>query len=464
MKSYLYRAVSSLTYQLIDFAIITISIWIAYKLYRLSGIGESVIYQKIEIIPVSIFAGLFATFVMRLFRVYQSDSSILNVREISNTTKGLSIAFLLIMVIMVFGKFAISRYVIVFSYIISLVLVIVSKTHIYHKKYFSNSLNVLNKRILIYGAGELGQALYREFNNSPNFGIIPVGFIDDNTEKMGFSISPSGFDTSNGISILGNRYDIKRLKEALKIDEVYIAISNIDTKSLIEIQDILKKEKIKWAFVPNLYGVLVHKLKIEQIGQIPIVSEAEVGSIYERYVKRIFDILVSLIILIVLSPVLLVSTILIRIDTKGPAIFKQNRVGKNGILFNMYKFRTMHVNSDPYSVNPLSQNDPRITSVGKFLRKSSLDELPQIFNILKGNMSLVGPRPEMPFIVETYQEIHRERLKALPGITGLWQLSGDRKKAIHENMDYDLYYIRNISFFMDVAILIETLFFAFRGI
>jgi len=222
MKSYIYKVVSSLTNQLIDFVIITISIWIAYKLYRISGIGESVIYQKIEIIPVSIFAGLFATFVMRLFGVYRSNSSILNVREISNTTKCLTVAFLMIMVIMVFGRVAISRYVIIFSYFISLVLVISSKTYIYHNKYFSNPLNALNKRILIYGAGELGQALYREFNNSPNFGIIPVGFIDDNPEKIGFSISPSGFNTSNGVSILGNRHDIKRLKETLKIDEVSV--------------------------------------------------------------------------------------------------------------------------------------------------------------------------------------------------------------------------------------------------
>ena len=131
MKKNIYRAVSSLTYQLIDFVIITISIWIAYKLYRLSGIGESVIYQKVEIIPVSIFIGLFTTFIMRLLGTYRSDSSILNVKEISNTTKGLTIAFLLIMVIMVFGKFDISRYVIVFSYFISI------RTLIFNKK-FSN--------------------------------------------------------------------------------------------------------------------------------------------------------------------------------------------------------------------------------------------------------------------------------------------------------------------------------------
>ena len=119
---------------------------------------------------------------------------------------------------------------------------------------------------------------------------------------------------------------------------------------------------------------------------------------------------------------------------------------------------------EPYAVNPLDQSDPRITVVGRFLRRMSLDELPQLINVLKGEMSLVGPRPEMPFIVAGYDEIHKERLKVLPGITGLWQLSGDRKKAIHENMDYDLYYIRNMSFFLDMAILIETFIFAFRGI
>jgi lipopolysaccharide/colanic/teichoic acid biosynthesis glycosyltransferase len=151
-------------------------------------------------------------------------------------------------------------------------------------------------------------------------------------------------------------------------------------------------------------------------------------------------------------------------DSKGPVFFRQDRVGKNGKIFQIYKFRSMLTDTDPYSVNPSDQNDPRITSVGRFLRKTSLDELPQIINVLKGDMSFVGPRPEMQFIVAEYDEIHKERLKVLPGITGLWQLSGDRKKAIHENMDYDLYYIRNASFFLDVAILIQTLIFAFRGI
>ena len=453
-----------MTYQLIDFAIATVSIWIAYKLYRISGIGESVIYQKVDIIPVSISIGLFVIVIMRFFKVYQENSSVLNVEEIQNTTKGLTSAFLLIMVILVFGQFAISRYVIIFSYFISLTLVIGLKTYFYHVQSFSASLHKLNRKVLIYGAGELGQALYHEFSNSPKFGIIPVGFIDDNPLIIGRRISRSGFDTSNGINILGNRHDIKRLKESLTIDEIYIAISNIGAEALKEIQGFLRQENIKWKFVPNLYKASMHKLRIEQIGQIPLVSEEESKSFYVPYVKPIFDALVSLIILVILSPIVLIIALLIRMDSKGPVIFRQDRVGKDGKVFEIYKFRTMNIDSNPYSVNPLDQNDPRITKIGKFLRKSSFDEIPQLFNVLKGNMSLVGPRPEMPFIVEQYNEIQRERLRVLPGITGLWQLSGDRKKAIHENMEYDLYYIQNVSFFMDIAILIETLIFAFRGI
>jgi exopolysaccharide biosynthesis polyprenyl glycosylphosphotransferase len=464
MKTNIYRTFSSLTYQLIDFAIVTVSIWIAYKLYRISGIGESVIYQKVDIIPVSMSIGLFVIVIMRFFKVYQENSSVLNVEEIQNTTKGLTSAFLLIMVILVFGRVAISRYVIFFSYFISLTLIIGLKTYFYHVQSFSASLHKLNRKVLIYGAGELGQALYHEFSNSPKFGIIPVGFIDDNPLIIGRRISRSGFDTSNGINILGNRHDIKRLKESLSIDEIYIAISNIGAEALREIQNLLKRENIKWKFVPNLYKASMHKLRIEQIGQIPLVSEEESKSFYVPYVKPIFDILVSLIILIILSPIVLIIALLIRMDSKGPVIFRQDRVGKDGKVFEIYKFRTMDVDSNPYSVNPLDQNDPRITKIGKFLRKISFDEIPQLFNVLKGNMSLVGPRPEMPFIVEQYNEIQRERLRVLPGITGLWQLSGDRKKAIHENMDYDLYYIQNVSFFMDIAILIETLIFAFRGI
>ena len=124
----------------------------------------------------------------------------------------------------------------------------------------------------------------------------------------------------------------------------------------------------------------------------------------------------------------------------------------------------MYTDADPYAVNPTQKLDQRVTKTGKFLRKTSLDELPQLINVLKGEMSLVGPRPEMEFIAKEYDEVQRERLTVKPGITGLWQLSGDRSMAIHENMEYDLFYIKKWSFFLDIAILLKTVVFAFKGL
>jgi len=156
--------------------------------------------------------------------------------------------------------------------------------------------------------------------------------------------------------------------------------------------------------------------------------------------------------------------ILIKMDSPGPVWFKQERVGQNGRVFQMLKFRTMGLETLPYDYSPRASGDPRITRIGRFLRRTSLDELPQLVNVVQGKMSLVGPRPEMPFIVEQYSERHRQRLQVKPGLTGLWQLSGDRAFLIHENVEYDLYYIQHRNFFMDLAILLHTSIFAMRGV
>jgi lipopolysaccharide/colanic/teichoic acid biosynthesis glycosyltransferase len=161
---------------------------------------------------------------------------------------------------------------------------------------------------------------------------------------------------------------------------------------------------------------------------------------------------------------LIAITIWIRMDSPGPALFVQTRVGRNGRPFNMFKFRSMRTDSPQYQESPTASSDDRITRAGRFLRRTSLDEIPQLFNVLFGDMSLVGPRPEMPFIVECYTELHRQRLQVVPGITGLWQLSADRHFQIHENLQYDLYYIQNRNFVMDLAILIHTAFFAMNGV
>jgi len=196
---------------------------------------------------------------------------------------------------------------------------------------------------------------------------------------------------------------------------------------------------------------------------LSVIGRPRRDLIYE-IVKRGFDLFTVLAVVVLLSPVWLLIALLVKLDSPGPVLFRQLRIGMNGKPFSIYKFRSMFVDAPKYAFSPEAAIDPRITRVGRFLRRTSLDELPQVINVLNGDMSLVGPRPEMPFIVGQYTPVQCQRLQVLPGITGLWQLSADRASQIHENLQYDMYYIRNRSFFMDLAVLLHTAVFAMRGV
>lgn len=188
-----------------------------------------------------------------------------------------------------------------------------------------------------------------------------------------------------------------------------------------------------------------------------VVYTKRSNKIYLYFVKPMIDFFVSLLLLILVAPILLIIALLIKLDSRGPVIFKQARIGKDGREFFIYKFRTMYVHVPNQGRSPVSEDDPRITRVGRFLRKTSLDELPQLFNILKGDMSLVGPRPEQKMIVDQYYtDYEMQRFLVKPGITGLWQISMDRTKPIHENLQYDFYYIQNVSFKLDMRIILMT--------
>jgi lipopolysaccharide/colanic/teichoic acid biosynthesis glycosyltransferase len=180
--------------------------------------------------------------------------------------------------------------------------------------------------------------------------------------------------------------------------------------------------------------------------------------------KRAADFAGSLALLILLLPVLVLVAALVRLDSPGPALFRQRRIGKDGEEFLLWKFRSMRVDAPMYAPCPTSNLDPRLTRIGRLIRRISIDELPQLFNVLKGEMSLVGPRPEMPFIVERYTSIERGRLAVKPGITGLWQVSPARALPIHENLQYDLHYIHHQNLMLDGAILLRTIAAVIRGV
>jgi len=299
---------------------------------------------------------------------------------------------------------------------------------------------------------------------SRKLGINPVVFVDDDEEKVGKRVYALGYHHSRSAPIISGPLTAELIKE-YGAGLIVLAIPSLAQQKVSALADVAKETRIMLAFVPSQMihdEALVDYLDIDGI-MLARVNPPQRLYVYEQ-TKRLVDLLLSGVGLIVLSPILALLAFAIRMDSEGPIIFKQQRVGKGGRLFEIYKFRTMRVDAPKYQHSPITANDQRITRVGRILRKTSLDELPQILNVIRGEMSLVGPRPEMPFIVENYGPRERQRLSVVPGITGLWQLSADRSLLIHENPQYDLYYIRNRGFFMDLAILMHTVMFAIKGI
>jgi exopolysaccharide biosynthesis polyprenyl glycosylphosphotransferase len=244
-----------------------------------------------------------------------------------------------------------------------------------------------------------------------------------------------------------------------------------------------RRQRVEFRLAPSVFNLLPQKTEVEQIGVLPMVRLfREPLSDAERFVKRASDILISLIALVILAPVWILISILIRLDSPGGILFRQERVGMDGRIFLCFKFRTMRADADEnihreaYRKNIAGEidstaepvfgkvrNDPRITRIGRWLRRSSLDELPQLLNVLLGDMSIVGARPPIPYEVEEYELWHRRRLDMKPGITGLWQVSGRNRLTFEEMVKLDLYYIENWSLWLDLKIILLTLPAVLRG-
>ncbi|MGI8786648.1 MAG: sugar transferase, partial [Pyrinomonadaceae bacterium] len=291
------------------------------------------------------------------------------------------------------------------------------------------------------------------------------------------------------VPIVGTLDDLPDVIRELAIQEVIITDNTVPSEKLFEAMiRIGREQRVEFRLAPSLYNFLPQKTSVEQIGVLPMVRLfREPLSEAERFTKRAFDILISAAVLILVSPVLFLISLLIKFDSRGAILFRQERVGMDGRKFLCYKFRTMKSDADEnlhreaYRKNIAGatgeanagdaekpvfgkvKNDPRITRVGRFLRRTSLDELPQFLNVLSGEMSVVGARPPIPYEVEDYDIRHRKRLDMKPGITGLWQVSGRNRLTFEEMVQIDLYYIENWSLWLDLKIILLTLPAVLRG-
>ncbi|MBU0510926.1 MAG: sugar transferase [Chloroflexi bacterium] len=227
--------------------------------------------------------------------------------------------------------------------------------------------------------------------------------------------------------------------------------------------------------IPDYFRLALHKATVAEFADLPMLDlRAPALNEYQRMVKRVFDLIVGTILQIVILPPMTLIAIAIKLDSPGPVIFKQQRVGENGQVFWMYKFRSMVQDADLHLADVIKYDendnlihkipdDPRITKVGKFIRRTSLDELPQFFNVLKGDMSLVGPRPELPALVKHYKPWQHKRFAVPQGITGWWQVNGRSDKPLHLHTEDDLYYIQNYSLLLDFQILLKTAWVVLQG-
>jgi exopolysaccharide biosynthesis polyprenyl glycosylphosphotransferase len=285
-----------------------------------------------------------------------------------------------------------------------------------------------------------------------------VGFADDDWE----------YPTPLPAPLIGQLDEVPALVDNHDVQLVLIALPEHRSRQIEKLIKDLGPHPVRVYLVYDLGKIALLRSEVESFGNSLVVGVREpVIQGAPRLVKRIFDLTVSIILFVLTLPLLAMIWVAIKLDSPGPAVYRAERVGENGKLFQMLKFRSMVADADKLRDQSMSTDkegrpiykldrDPRVTRVGRFLRRTSLDELPQLVNVIRGEMSLVGPRPEQPFIVENYDSLERERLAVPPGVTGWWQVSGRSDLPLHLNVHLDLYYVRNYSLFLDLKILFKT--------
>ena len=325
---------------------------------------------------------------------------------------------------------------------------------------------------LVVGRGHESSLFIREMRERPALGYRVIGVVDTQTiEKTG---------NYEGVPVVGTLDDLPEAIRDSGANEVIIADPQVSGDALFEVMMRCGRRRgVEFRIAPSLFNCLPRKTEIDQIGVLPMIRLfREPLSSGARILKRTFDLVISALAIVLLLPFWLLIALLIKLDSKGPVFYTQERVGMDGRLFLLYKFRTMAADADSelhreyqraFIAGRAEANlgddqkptyklfaDPRITRVGKFLRKTSLDEVPQLLNVLLGDMSIVGPRPPIPYEVEAYELWHRKRLDMKPGVTGLWQVSGRNRLPFEEMVRLDLFYIENWSLLLDLKIILRT--------
>jgi exopolysaccharide biosynthesis polyprenyl glycosylphosphotransferase len=321
--------------------------------------------------------------------------------------------------------------------------------------------NVGVDRVLLIGAGDVGRMVMRTVAARPDFGYQLIGFLDDNPAKSQNDIGP--------FRALGPVDNLADALDELHVDSVIICLPWQSHRMIQRLLRTCEQRDIRAQVVPDLFQATMNQVYVDDLNGIPLISTRGISiQGWNLFIKRASDLVIGVIGAVISLPLWLLIALAIKLDSPGPALYSQTRIGKNGEPFRCYKFRSMVKDADRMRLDlhetneatgPLFKvrNDPRRTRVGRWLRRYSLDEVPQVINVVRGEMSLVGPRPNLPEEVEQYEEWHKKRLTVSPGITGLWQVSGRSDLTFDEMVLLDLYYVENWNFSLDIGILLRSL-------
>lgn len=323
------------------------------------------------------------------------------------------------------------------------------------------------RRMLVVGATHAGQRLMKEVLDQPGFGYTLVGYVEDTEELKPWTVPITGRTEPPR---LGNVTDIDRVIARYGVDEVVVALPANSHARILEVLEQCRNERVAFRLVPDLFEVRFNEVQIDALNGIPLIGVKDVvlqgGNLW---LKRTMDVVLATAVLFITAPLIALIALAIKLERpRGPVLFQQVRIGRDSRPFFFYKFRSMQPDAEErkeqlLALNEASgpifkiKNDPRVTRIGHLLRRTSLDELPQVFNILRGDMSWVGPRPPVPSEVEAYTDWHRRRLEITPGLTGLWQVSGRSNLSFDEMVKLDLYYAENWSLFFDLKIILQTI-------
>lgn len=404
------------------------------------------------------------------FNLYKLDYFMSFRRQVVSIFKSLLyglIGLVLITFIVRRLDFVESRLVLGLFVLFSLIGIVLFRTLVFRPLFaFASQKKIIRRKVLIVGRDRTARMVAAQVALDDSHGFDVIGFVNDET-----AVGERVFEE---LINLGSMNDLDHLVRSNEIKEVIIAESDVTHLHLLEIIDKAQATTANVRLVSELYNIIPEKVLLEKYLGVPIVKMPQnyENSLFAVY-KRVFDVGVTIVGLIVIAIPLAIIAVLIKLSSKGPVFYNHSRIGKDCKPFEFYKFRTMYADNDDTAHREFVadliaskesndevkkiKDDPRVTSIGKFLRKTSLDELPQLFNVLKGEMSLVGPRPCMPYELEQYQEWHRRRLSVIPGCTGLWQVAGRSAVDFNDMVILDLFYIDNMSPLFDLSIIFRTL-------